>query len=97
MISSVGLPAANALFRNCISALISIDKSFMLFTAYSQGDTRGELFDASGKSLQSDDDGGSNNNFRITYYLEAGKTYTIVIWWYSGENEGDMPLFFFCE
>ena len=68
-----------------------------VFTSYSQGDTRGELFDASGKSLQSDDDGGSNNNFRITYYLEAGKTYTIVIWWYSGENEGDVPLFFFCE
>ena len=68
-----------------------------VFTSYSEGDTRGELFDGNGNSLQSDDDSGSNRNFRISYYLEAGETYTIVVWWYYTETEGNVPLFFFTE
>ena len=68
-----------------------------VFTSYSEGDTRAELFDANGSSLYSDDDSGHNRNFRITYYLEAGETYTIVVWWYNSTAEGDVPLFFFAE
>lgn len=68
-----------------------------VFTSYAQGDTRGELFDGNGNSLQSDDDSGSNRNFRISYYLEAGETYTIVVRWYYSETEGNVPLFFFAE
>ena len=68
-----------------------------VFTSYANADTYGELYDTNGDCLQSNDDGGNNRNFRITYYLEAGETYTIVVRWYYSDTEGNVPLHFFSE
>jgi len=47
------------------------------YSFYSTGyyDTYGYLFSDSGETLTSNDDGGDENNFKITYNLTAGKTY----------------------
>ena len=42
---------------------------------YGSFDTYGELYNAEGKLLVSDDEGASDNNFLVAYMLEAGETY----------------------
>lgn len=49
-------------------------------------DTRGYLLDASGSVLTSDDDGGSNHNFLITYDCTAGVTYYIQAQMYGSDT-----------
>lgn len=48
---------------------------------YSLGDddTYGYLVDNKGRMLKSNDDSGDGNNFKITYNLVAGQTYTVVV------------------
>ncbi len=64
------------------------------FTSFANDDTRAYLYDSEGNTLASDDDGGYNSNFRITYELKAGETYTIMVSWYSSNDAGDVPLLF---
>ena len=48
-----------------------------MYAFYSSGDvdTYGYLYDEDMNELASNDDGGENLNFCVSYYLEAGKTY----------------------
>ena len=64
------------------------------FTSFANDDTRAYLYDAEGSTLASDDDGGYNNNFRITYELKKGETYIITVRWYDSNNAGNVPLLF---
>ncbi len=64
------------------------------FTSYTDFDTEAELYDDEGNLLASDDDGGNNTNFKITYELEAGKVYTVKVRWHYAYKYGNMALSF---
>jgi uncharacterized protein YjdB len=49
------------------------------FYSTSSADTYGRLYDADGNTIKSNDDGGSGNNFLISYNCTAGTTYYIGI------------------
>ena len=66
-----------------------------MFESYAHADTYVYLLDASGAELACDDDSaGYNNNFRLSYTLEAGKTYTLRVRWYGQETAGYIPVAF---
>ena len=48
-------------------------------------DTYGILYDSDGKQLASNDDSGDGANFRISYTLEAGKSYYLRVTMYSSQ------------
>lgn len=58
------------------------------FYSASSLDTYGELRDASGKRIDSDDDSGDKSNFKISYSCTAGTTYYIGIRAYSSSGIG---------
>jgi len=64
------------------------------FTSSAYGDTVADLYGAEGNHLTWDDDGGVDNNFRITYELKAGETYTLQVRWYSSNRAGNVALIF---
>ena len=63
-----------------------------VFTATSSGDTYGYLYDADGKQLAGDDDGGGNGKFKVAYDLTAGETYYWGAKWYSSTVSGDITV-----
>lgn len=68
--------------------------SNMTVRFYSQGsvDTYGYLYDADLNQLSSNDDGGENRNFELTYDLTAGKTYIFSCRLYSSSNTGSFEV-----
>lgn len=58
--------------------------SYSITASNNSGDNYGHLYDSSKTELTHDDDGaGNNNNFKITWSLNAGQTYYIVARMYS--------------
>jgi len=55
-------------------------------------DTYGYLYDANGNQITSNDDGGDNMQFSITYTVTAGQTYYIVVRLYSSSKTGSFNL-----
>ncbi len=51
-------------------------------------DVYGELYDEDGNRIYYDDDSAGNRNFRISYYLEEGKTYTLRVRYLSYPTTG---------
>jgi len=66
--------------------------SVFTFTTQADHDTYGYLYDVYGNVLTSNDDGGTNNNFYMSYTLKAGETYVLKVRWYSSDQYGDMPI-----
>ena len=64
------------------------------FTSVTDSDTYGDLYDAEGNYLSSDDDNGQGNNFKIIYELNAGETYVIAVRYYSSDRAGSVALIF---
>lgn len=66
------------------------------YTIQSTGssDTYGYLYSASQSELTSNDDGGNNRNFGITYNLTAGTTYYVVVKLYNSSNTGSFSVSF---
>ena len=63
-----------------------------IFYTEGSSNTYGYLLDAYGELLASNDEGGSGNNFRITYNLTAGSTYYIGAGYYNSNNSGYITL-----
>ena len=61
------------------------------YTSMANADTYGYLYDENMNLLASDDDSGSNNQFKIIQILEAGKTYYFGARFYSG-NSGSFSV-----
>ena len=57
-------------------------------------DTRVYLYNSSGTELDSDDDDGDGNNFRLEYNLTAGTTYRYGIRYYNSSKTGIIPFTF---
>lgn len=55
-------------------------------------DTYAELYDENGNKLASDDDGGGNGSFKISWDLTAGKTYTLRVKYYSAGRTGTIKV-----
>ena len=66
------------------------------YVIYSTGseDTKVYLYNASGTELDSDDDDGESNNFRLEYSLTAGTTYTFGIKYYNSSKTGTISFKF---
>lgn len=64
------------------------------YTLSSSGadDTRAYLYDADGVQLASDDDGGDDTNFSLSYDFTANTVYFFEVGYYSGEKTGIIPL-----
>lgn len=62
------------------------------FYSESEDDTYGYLYNSEMTVLTGNDDGGSGNNFKITYSLTAGATYYIGVKFYSDDKTGDIPV-----
>ena len=64
------------------------------YSFYSTGyeDTYGYLYDQSGVEITSNDDGGENTNFRISYQLMANTTYYWGVRYYSNSNSGHISV-----
>ncbi len=56
------------------------------------GDTYGELYDAFGKKLASNDEGGEGSNFSITHNLSAGAAYNYDVRYYDSYLAGTISL-----
>ena len=67
-----------------------------VFISFATNDTYVVLYDADGNELAYDDYGSGDgyNNFKLVYELEAGKTYTVEVGFYSGSYAGDIPMLF---
>ena len=63
-----------------------------IFYSSAEGDTYGILYDADMNELVSDDDSGSERNFRITYGLEAGTPYILCAYYYYNSVTGALPV-----
>ena len=75
--------------------VVSSETTEWTFESYANMDTYVHLFDADGNELIRDDDSaGNNGNFRLTYTLEAGKTYVVRVRWYSDQQSGYIPVSF---
>lgn len=77
-----------------IYTITPTEDSSWTFTSFTDRDSYATLYDANGNHLTSNDDGGEGLNFRITYQLKAGETYTIHIRWLNNTVEGTMALLF---
>ena len=55
-------------------------------------DTYGQLYSDEGEKLAYDDDGGTGNNFSITYDFTAGKTYYLVAKLLRSSSTGNFPV-----
>ena len=66
------------------------------YDIYSTGteDTKAELYDSEKKRLAENDDadGENNRNFKISYTLEAGKVYYIVVRYYNDSMSGNLTV-----
>ena len=58
------------------------------FSSKGYFDTFARLYDENQNQLAENDDGGSENNFMITYNLEAGQTYYLEVSFYSENKTG---------
>lgn len=58
----------------------------------SDNDTYGYLYDGNMNMLKSDDDGGENTNFRLSYILQAGNTYVFAVRFFSTDSTGSFPV-----
>lgn len=59
-----------------------------IFESTGDFDTNGELC-LSAETLMKDDDNGGNNNFRLFWFLEASKTYTLAVGSDGDEDDGE--------
>ena len=60
-------------------------------------DTFAKLLDSEGNMITSNDDSGGSRQFKITYDMEAGKTYILRACFYNNNNIGAFPVTFICE
>ena len=63
-----------------------------VFESSDTSDTRAYLYDSTGSEITSDDDGGNDGNFRITYQLTAGCVYYYDVRYWSSDLTGTIPL-----
>ncbi len=75
---------------NCV--FIPTHSGEYIFYTEGSSDTYGYLLDADKNQLTYNDDGGSGNNFRMTYNLTAGSTYYIGAGYYSDNSSGYITL-----
>ena len=62
------------------------------FYGINNKDSFAKLYDANHNEITYDDDGGSHNQFRIAWDLEAGTTYYFAARWYSDSTSGNMKV-----
>ena len=62
------------------------------FYSYGNRDTYGYIYDSDMNQLESDDDNGYKNNFKLSYEFEAGHTYYLVARFYSSSSNGDISV-----
>lgn len=62
------------------------------FSSNSSSDTYGYLYNANKSEITHDDDGGSGNNFQITYNLIQGQTYYFGCRYYNSSNSGSYSV-----
>lgn len=74
--------------RYKVFSVKAADTGDYTFASEGEYDTYAQLYSASGSKLESDDDGGSDSNFALTYNLIAGKTYYLVARMYSVGTSG---------
>lgn len=65
-----------------------------MYVFYSSGsnDTYGNIMDENGDIFISNDDGGSGNNFKMSFEAEAGKTYYLLSQMYYSNDSGDYTV-----
>lgn len=74
--------------------VMSEETSEWVFESFTNQDSYVELYDSEGNLITGDDDGGENTNFRLTYTLEAGVSYTVRVRWLNGGTYGNMGICF---
>ncbi|MBR0154183.1 MAG: hypothetical protein IJM26_10410, partial [Lachnospiraceae bacterium] len=67
------------------------DGTYVL-TSTAEMDTYGHLYDADWDQIATNDDGGSNGNFRLSYQMTAGTTYYYGVRFYSTYDTGSIPF-----
>lgn len=63
-----------------------------IFQSTGTGDTYGYIYDANDKQLAENDDGGGNQQFKITKKLNAGVTYYLGVKWRNNSKSGVIPV-----
>ena len=63
-----------------------------VFSSSGSYDTVGYLLDANGSQLSYNDDGGTNNNFSISYSLVAGSVYYLQVRFYGSSTSGSFSV-----
>ena len=75
-----------------IASITAENNGVLSFYSSGDGDTYGYLYDENMNVLASNDDGGTDRNFFISYYLNKGKTYYISCKFYYDSTTGTIPL-----
>ena len=73
------IPVSLASKQQSVISYIPEESGYYTITSSGYSDTIAILYDAMGMELSSDDDGGDESNFSLTYYLEAGNLYYYVV------------------
>lgn len=63
-----------------------------VIASHADQDTKVFLYGPNGEYLGQSDDDGDGNNFRLAHAMNAGKTYTYKIEFYSSDDSGDIPF-----
>ncbi|MDO5398815.1 MAG: chitobiase/beta-hexosaminidase C-terminal domain-containing protein, partial [bacterium] len=66
--------------------------TYVFQSTLSRGDSVGYVYDSSFNMMYSNDDGGENSNFLITFNAEAGRTYYLGSRWYGSSTTGSIPI-----
>ena len=77
--------------RRRLSFACPVDGTYVLESSGGT-DTFAYLYDEAGSKLASDDDSGGSGNFRLTYALEAGRTYYYDVRFYMPDVTGTMEV-----
>ena len=78
--------------QKIIYAFIPLASGTYIFSANGDYDTYGYLYDSDLVELAHNDDGEEDNNFSISYQLEAGKTYYLMVRMYSSGTTGSFEV-----
>ena len=77
----------------CYMFTPSVSSTYVIYSTGSN-DTKVYLYNANGTELDSDDDDGEGNNFRLECNLTAGTTYTFGVRYYNSSDTGTISFAF---
>ena len=89
IVASLGATACEIEYKELYFVFTAPNDGEFIFESESEYDTLGRLYNSLREEINSDDDSGTGNNFKITQSLNAGDVVYILMRMYSSNQEGE--------